>query len=57
MGPDVLVASALLPGPAPRDPADRIIAATTRAFGYAVVTRDGALVPYGGEGFLAVVAC
>jgi PIN domain nuclease of toxin-antitoxin system len=57
MGPEILVASALLPGPAPRDPADRIIAATARALGYTVMTRDGELVPYGAAGYLNVIDC
>jgi PIN domain nuclease of toxin-antitoxin system len=41
----------------PRDPADRIIAATARTFGYTVITRDGELVPYGAAGHLDVTAC
>jgi PIN domain nuclease of toxin-antitoxin system len=55
--PSVLIASALLPGDAPRDPADRIVAATARAFGYTVITRGGELIPYGACGHLDVVAC
>jgi PIN domain nuclease of toxin-antitoxin system len=57
LSPAVLIASALLPGAAPRDPADRIIAATARAFGYTVVTRDGELIPYAAAGHIEVVAC
>jgi PIN domain nuclease of toxin-antitoxin system len=57
MPPGVLIASTCLPANPPRDPADRIIAATARAFGYAVVTRDGELVPYGGAGHIDVVVC
>lgn len=55
--PAVLIASTSLPGPAPRDPADRIIAAAARAFGYALVTRDGELVPYGAGGYVEVIPC
>ena len=57
LSPEVLVASALLPDNAPRDPADRIIAATARAFGYTIVTRDGELVPYAASGHIDVVTC
>jgi PIN domain nuclease of toxin-antitoxin system len=57
MPPEVLIASAFLPGTPPRDPADRIIAATARAFGLVVITRDGALVPYGKSGHLMTIAC
>ena len=53
----VLIASAVLPGAAPRDPADRIIAATSRAFGYTVITRDGELIPYAAAGHIQAVAC
>ena len=57
LSPSVLIASALLPGDAPADPADRIIAATARTFGYTVITRDGELVPYAAAGHIAVMAC
>src|ERR1700759_628425 len=40
--PQLLLESSLLPGTLNRDPADRIIAATAREFGYTVVTRDAA---------------
>ncbi len=53
----VLIASANLPGEPPRDPADRIIAATARAFGYAIITRDAALIDYGRLGHVEIVAC
>ena len=55
--PAVLIASASLPPPAPKDPADRMIAATARAFGYVVVTRDGELLPYAQAGNLEAIAC
>lgn len=55
--PAVLIACCALPGTPPRDPADRMIAATARAFGYSVVTRDGELVPYADDGHLSVVRC
>ncbi len=53
----VLMESQLLPGPIHDDPADRIIAATAREYGYTVMTRDAALLAYGGEGYLSVIEC
>ena len=57
LSPAVLIASALLPRAAPRDPADRIIVATSRAFGYTVITRDGELIPYAAAGHIEAIAC
>lgn len=57
MPPRVLLESSLLPGSPPRDPADRIIAATAREFGFAVMTRDRALLDYANEGYLSAIAC
>src|SRR5882757_9252572 len=47
MPPSVLLASSFLPGTLPADPADRILAATAREFGYRLVTRDRPLLDYG----------
>ena len=57
LSPEVLMSSCVLPGTPPRDPADRMIAATARAFGYTVITRDGELVPYAAAGHVSVVGC
>ena len=57
MSPDVLIASSSLPGKPPRDPADRIIAATARDLGATLITRDRALLDYGGQGHLSVAEC
>jgi PIN domain nuclease of toxin-antitoxin system len=57
MSPSVLIASSYLPGNAPRDPADRIVAATSRELGYRVVTRDHLLLEYADAGHLQVLAC
>lgn len=57
MPPSVLIASCSLPGSPPADPADRILAATARAFGYTLVTRDRHLLDYGAEGHIGVMAC
>lgn len=44
MSAEILIAATALPGTPPRDPADRIIVATARAFDWGVVTRDDALI-------------
>jgi PIN domain nuclease of toxin-antitoxin system len=57
MPPSVLIASVSLPGSPPNDPADRIIAATARAFGFVVATRDRELTSYAAAGHLEIIAC
>jgi PIN domain nuclease of toxin-antitoxin system len=57
MPPAVLIASAVLPGVPPQDPVDRIIAATSRAFRYPVITRDGELMGYARAGHIEAIAC
>lgn len=57
MPPSVLVASACLPGSPPGDPADRILIATARAFGYVLTTRDAEILRYGALGHVRVVGC
>jgi PIN domain nuclease of toxin-antitoxin system len=54
---DVLMESWFLPGKLNRDPADRIIAATAREYGFTVVTRDRALLDYAEQGYLNALAC
>lgn len=55
--PKVLIESSFLPGSPPRDPADRIIAATAREYGFTVMTRDGSLLNYADDGHLSALAC
>jgi PIN domain nuclease of toxin-antitoxin system len=57
MSPDLLIASSYLPGEPPRDPFDRIIAATARELGATLITRDRALLDYGEQGHVSAVAC
>ncbi|MBU6299112.1 MAG: type II toxin-antitoxin system VapC family toxin [Alphaproteobacteria bacterium] len=57
MSPEVLLASSFLPGKPPKDPADRIIAATARQYGLTVMTRDRALLSYSDEGYLSTIEC
>jgi PIN domain nuclease of toxin-antitoxin system len=57
LSPDVLIASSYLPGKPPKDPTDRILAATARELGAMLITRDRALIDYGRQGHIAVVEC
>ncbi len=57
MSPNVLIASSLLPGAHPKDPADRIIAATAREYDYRVVTRDRRLLGYAESGHCRALVC
>lgn len=57
MLPDLLIASSFLPGTPPRDPADRIIAATARDYGCTLLTRDRALLDYAEQGHIRVIDC
>ena len=57
LSPEVLIASSFLPGKPPRDPADRIIAATARQLGATLITRDSVLLNYGKQGHVNVLAC
>lgn len=57
MTPYILFESQALPGNLHNDPADRIIAATAREFGYTVMTRDRALLDYASQGYLRAVEC
>lgn len=53
----ILLNANALPGTPPNDPADRIIAATARNFGYPIVTRDRLLVDYANQGYIQVILC
>ena len=57
MPPNLLIASSFLPGTPPRDPADRIVAATAREYGYRLVTRDRPLLDYAEQGHIQALAC
>jgi PIN domain nuclease of toxin-antitoxin system len=57
MSPEILIASSFLPGNPPRDPADRILVATARDLGAALVTRDRLLLRYGEDGQVSTIAC
>jgi len=53
--PRILLASTALPGSPPNDPADRILAATARTFGYTLITRDRLLLDYAKQGHIAAI--
>ena len=53
----LLLESSHLPGSPPRDPADRIIAATAREYGFTVMTRDSGLLAYASQGHMSAVEC
>jgi PIN domain nuclease of toxin-antitoxin system len=55
--PKLLLESSFLPGDLHKDPADRIIAATAREFGFTVMTSDRALLAYAAEGYLSAIEC
>lgn len=57
MTPEILIESSYLPGKPPRDPADRIIIATAREFGYRVITCDGEILDYAAEGHVQALGC
>ena len=57
MPPEVLIASSFLPGGALRDPSDRIIAATARAYRYRLMTRDKPLLDFAAAGHLEAIPC
>jgi PIN domain nuclease of toxin-antitoxin system len=57
MPPKVLLVSSFLPGDAPSDPADRIVAATAREYGMTVITRDRALTAYAKGGHIDLIPC
>ena len=55
--PEVMIDSSFLPGNLHRDPADRILAATAREFGYRLMTRDRPLLAYAEAGHLQAIPC
>ena len=57
MPPDLLIAASYLPGTPPKDPADRILAATAREYGCTLVTRDRPLLNYAEHGHIRALAC
>ncbi len=57
LSPAVLVAGTELSAPGLRDPADRIIAATARAYNYRLMTRDKPLLDFAVGGHVTAIPC
>lgn len=57
MSPAILVGSCYLEGNPPRDPFDRIIIATARAYDLTIVTRDRLILDYAAAGHVQALAC
>jgi PIN domain nuclease of toxin-antitoxin system len=57
MPPEVLIASSYLPTGRLRDPADKVLAATARAYRFRLMTRDQPLLDFGADGHLDAIAC
>jgi len=55
--PKLLIDSTALPGTPPSDPADQIIAATARLYGYRLITRDRKLLDYARQGHILATKC
>ena len=54
LSPEIALESARLPGEPPKDPADRIILATTRVLGGTLVTCDKEILKYSEPGYVRV---
>jgi PIN domain nuclease of toxin-antitoxin system len=55
--PDIAIEASHLPGAFHNDPADRLIIATARQMGAAVITRDSKILAYAETGHAAALAC
>lgn len=55
--PDIVIDASHLPGDLHGDPGDRLIIATARQLGAAVVTRDRKILDYAAACFVEAVAC
>ena len=51
------IAASCLPGQVHRDPADRLLIATARELGVALVTRDRRILDYAARGHVQAIAC
>jgi PIN domain nuclease of toxin-antitoxin system len=57
LSPEISVESCQLPGGFHSDPADRIIVATARIYGFTLLTEDQLILDYGKNGLLKVLNC
>ena len=57
LSPSILMDASFLPQSRLRDPADRVIAATARAMGCRIMTRDRPLLEYAVAGHIQAISC
>ena len=57
LSPSILLDASFLPQSRLRDPADRVIAATARALGCRIMTRDRPLLEYAVAGHVQAITC
>lgn len=57
LSPAIVIAATRLPGAVPRNPIDRLLAATVRVHDLMLVTRDRLLLDYARDGHIAALAC
>ena len=55
--PEIAIDASHLPGVFHSDPADRMIVATARRIGAAIVTRDRKILDYAEAGFVEAMVC
>ncbi len=55
--PEIAIDASFLPGGFHADPGDRFLLATARKLDVPIVTRDAAIIRYGKEGHVRVLAC
>ena len=55
--PEIAIDASYLPGTAHGDPADRLLIATARHIGAAIITRDSRILAYASGGYVRVVPC
>ncbi|HEY0150252.1 MAG TPA: type II toxin-antitoxin system VapC family toxin [Allosphingosinicella sp.] len=53
----IAIAAAFLPGAFHKDPADRLLVATSRAMDVPIMTRDRQILAYGEAGHVQAIAC
>lgn len=55
--PQIAIDASFLPGSLHPDPADRLLIATARHLNVPIVTRDGKVIAYAGQGHVQVIPC
>lgn len=57
LSPQILASASFLPGKPPVDRADQILISTARAMDLTMITRNRAIIDYGQEGWVRILAC